>query len=174
MLPHPVVNIACQKNKLIRKSGTVTNYLISDNIKVFKNNTYSPGTKHINTNIWKVWKNKIDGQQFVSMLTSKLSSQLFTRMASIIDIFNSVCVNNKPYRSFKNLTIGEHIIKNFYRVNAKIGVRIRIETSQSSLFLPEQFPWREDIDCICLKKSESGGSRPIESDFGYWSYASTG
>lgn len=99
--------------------------------------------------------------------TSERLSQLFTRMASIIDIFNSVCVNNKPYRSFKNLTIGEHIIKNFYRVNAKIGVRIRIETSQSSLFLPEQFPWREDIDCICLKKSESGGSRPIESDFGY-------
>lgn len=60
-------------------------------------------------------------------------------MTSIAEIFKSACANNKPYMSFEDLPYGDHVIDNFHRVNTELGDRIRIETNNSSLFLPQRF-----------------------------------
>lgn len=57
---------------------------------------------------------------------------------SAINILKSACAN-KPIVSFKNLAIGNYVVMNFRRVNTKFGERIRIETIDSTIFLPDRF-----------------------------------
>lgn len=57
---------------------------------------------------------------------------------SAIKNLKAAC-GNKPIISFKNLTVGNYVVTNFRRVETKFGVRIRTETIDSTIFLPERF-----------------------------------
>lgn len=58
-------------------------------------------------------------------------------MSGIANLKSS-CVN-KPIQSFQNLTIGEHFVLNFQRVKTQFGKKIKIELTDSVMFLPERF-----------------------------------
>lgn len=57
---------------------------------------------------------------------------------SAIDILKSACAN-KPFKSFKNLTIGDYVVDNFQRVITDYGDRLRVELHDCVMYLPERF-----------------------------------
>lgn len=55
-----------------------------------------------------------------------------------LGILKSACVN-KPYKSFRNLAVGDYVVDNFQRVNTNYGDRLRVELSDCVMYLPERF-----------------------------------
>lgn len=46
---------------------------------------------------------------------------------------------NKPFKSFKNLTIGTHYVESFRRVSTNFGDRIRVDFLEFYMYLPDRF-----------------------------------
>lgn len=46
---------------------------------------------------------------------------------------------NKPFKSFKDLEMGEYPIEAFHLIETNYGVRIRIKMNESFMFLPERY-----------------------------------
>lgn len=55
-----------------------------------------------------------------------------------LSALKSACVKKK-YKSFKELVLGEHVVKKFNIVETTHGKRVRIETDQFYMYLPERF-----------------------------------
>lgn len=55
-----------------------------------------------------------------------------------ISMLKSACVN-KPFKSFKNLLVGDYIVEDFQRVTTSYGDRVRIEIFDAVMYLPERF-----------------------------------
>lgn len=55
-----------------------------------------------------------------------------------LGVLKAACAN-KPFKSFKNLDIGDYVVDNFQRVKTDYGDRLRIELSDSVMYLPERF-----------------------------------
>lgn len=55
-----------------------------------------------------------------------------------LNVLKTACIN-KPFRSFKNLNVGDYVVLNFQRVNTNYGDRLRIELHDSVMYLPERF-----------------------------------
>lgn len=55
-----------------------------------------------------------------------------------ISVLKAACLN-KPFKSFKNLAVGDYVIENFQRVSTTYGERLRIELFDCIMYLPERF-----------------------------------
>lgn len=55
-----------------------------------------------------------------------------------IKVLKTACLN-KPFKSFKNLAIGDYVVVNFQRVSTNYGERLRVEFHDCAMYLPERF-----------------------------------
>lgn len=58
--------------------------------------------------------------------------------AEAMSLLQSVC-EKKKFISFKNISPGEFLVKNFSVVDTQHGVRIQIEVDNGYMYLPERF-----------------------------------
>lgn len=57
---------------------------------------------------------------------------------SAISVLQRACLN-KPFKSFKDLEVGEYKIERFDYVESTFGDRVRIKLSDSYMFLPQRY-----------------------------------
>lgn len=57
---------------------------------------------------------------------------------SALNALQKACLK-KPFRSFKDLDVGEYIVESFALVETKFGKRLRINLVDTYMYLPERF-----------------------------------
>lgn len=78
---------------------------------------------------------------FLSKSANKVSKKKMENNVTseaALGALKSACVKKK-YMSFKELLLGEHVVKKFSIVETTHGKRVRVETAHYYLYLPERF-----------------------------------